>query len=702
MATKGVYFNGKQLTIPGLYATIDSTMNSSKTAAGATVIGLIGECTGGEPGKVQFFSDPSVARKILKGGELLTAMNKAWNPVSGTKSGLTLGGADVIACIRANRATKANTAVKIGEVINGKIGEVVSTQDTDSTGILTATGEYVGYNDTTIRVEVVSVGETALNATKINYTYEDASEFVWDTPVNASTTPIALGDTGVSVSLSDGIYHNGDKFVIPVKAAVPSDTVLYNVQSKDWGIGVNKIQHKIENGSMEQSKKFVVYNTKSDTYETFDNLGPVFSIQYNGDQPYAAMTITNDGEGNSVSLKTYIGADKESAILDLNIDLDTTAFNTIKKLVNYLTGYENYTFTFVRGYNTAIMVNDLDFVEDVSIKNKCIITAYLRDLQKTVEENSELVTITDVKRDIQNELPDYDYVNLVGGSEGTIPQSWADYYEKMAAYRIDYVVPLTDSMTIIAEGQAHVNNLSNNFGRERRMVCGGGNHLSVDDAVVAATKIADPRVQYVYPGFYDTNENGDTELYPAYILAAALAGRFAHLPEGDSATHDTFRMTAIEKALDPTSIKILLNSGVLTFEAVISEDSFSTDTVRCVQDITTYTSDNNTLYVERAVGQTADNINRRIRDSIDNMIVGRKTNVGILTSVKNAVLSVLKNTMKEPYESIIAYKNVKVYKNNGNTYIEYAAAPAEPTNFVLITGHFYSEDLDVSDSNTDE
>lgn len=103
-----VYFNGEVLTIPGAYSAIDTSMMSTKNnVLGSETIAILGECTGGEPQCVQFFTEPTSARKILKSGELLKACEKAWNPVSQSKIGVSLGGANTIAVIRTNKATKS-------------------------------------------------------------------------------------------------------------------------------------------------------------------------------------------------------------------------------------------------------------------------------------------------------------------------------------------------------------------------------------------------------------------------------------------------------------------------------------------------------------------------------------------------------------------------------------------------------------------
>ena len=108
-----VYFNGEQITLPGAYSAIDTSGMITKASDETTkTIAFVGECTGGQPETVMFFTSPISAAKTLKSGDLLKACEKAWDPVSKTKYGVTLGGANLIACIRTNRATQSKYIVK--------------------------------------------------------------------------------------------------------------------------------------------------------------------------------------------------------------------------------------------------------------------------------------------------------------------------------------------------------------------------------------------------------------------------------------------------------------------------------------------------------------------------------------------------------------------------------------------------------------
>lgn len=701
--TKGVYFNGKLITLPGAYSSVESTMTATRTGAGAKVVALLGECTGGEPGALQLFSEPNVAKKVLKSGDLLKAAQKAWNPVSATKDGVALGGAYTIACIRTNQATKGVSKIEVPSSTPASVSELAPTVDAASVGNATLSGTYTGTEDKEIEV-VITRDSTDPAGAAFKWRYKGDADFQNTDTTIVAAAPNELTGTGLSITWDAITLKLNDMWAFTATAAKEQKNVAYAIQSKDWGIDANSIQHKLVNGTVKGSKKLVIYNTQVDSYETYDNLGALMTITYKGEQPYAALTIEDDGHGKAVKLITRIGANADEAIIDLDVALSTKAFRNIKALATYLMGFENYEVAMYTAYNPELNVTDLDFITDVSIKHTgdktydpLPITAVLTDLQKTVTMQSQFCEVIDVNRDIG--IPaNYDYTALTGGSEGQSPMSWVKFLNTLAGYNVTYIVPLTDDMSIIAEVRDHVYHMSSDMGKERRMFCGRGNNLAPEAARTDALRVSGDRVQYVYPGMYDQDDNGDIQLYPAYILAAQCAGRAAFLPDGEAMTHDHFRMSAIERELDPDQITMLLNAGVVTFEFVMAEDVYQAGSVRMVQDITTWTENSDPLYVERAIGITADCINKDMRSALDKLLVGKRTTSATLTTARNTVLSILKERVKK--EIIVAYKDVNLYKQNGAIWVDYSAAPAEPTNFVFIQSHFYSEDINAAENNT--
>ena len=586
-----VYFNGSVLTIPGAYSAVDTSGMSTKSdGTGAKTLAIIGECTGGEPGVVQFFTEPIMARNVLKSGYLLKACEKAWNPVTSSKEGVDLGGANLIAVIRSNKATKA------------------------------------GIN----------------------------------------------------------IFKNAS-----------AEKPQISFQSKDWGRN-NNHQIKIQDGSAVGTKQITVYDQINDVYETYDNLGRLFSIGYVGTQPYAELNIYSDNNG-IMWFQTKIGADERSATEDIKIKLDPAVYKNFRSLILDLQAYENYEIVFGR-FNNNLSVVDIDLFDKKSIKATADqttfnITDVYADITYTLNNTSRLVEVVYFDRS-QGELVNTGgYAFLTGGEEGKSPTSWVEYFDALSNFDIDYIVPLTGDISIHAELSDHVTNLSGTMGKERRGVVGGNINELVSDTLQRAHDLNSSRIQVVHGGFYDVNDNNELELYPPYILAAQHAGRAAFLPDGESATHDTYRMSAPEYQLESTEITRLIQGGCLAFEYVLSGNTATSGYVRLVWDLTTDLYNDDSVHTERGTGQLADSLNKEIRRELDKLFTGKRMSSTDISTAKNRIISILKTRYDNNY--IVGYKDIYVTKSGGTTYVDYSIAPAEPNNFTLITGHFYSETLSV-------
>lgn len=584
---QSVYFNGEIITIPGAYSTIDTSLMSTKgDNSGAKIIALIGECAGGEPGAVQFFSEPTSAKKVLKSGELLKACEKAWNPVSKTKSGVKLGGANTIACIRTNEATKSEYTV------------------------------------------------------------------------------------------------------------MKEDTPQITFSSKDWGSDTAH-QIKIQDGTLSGTKKMTIYDQVSNSYETFDNIGNMFTINYTGSENYAEINIYLDGS-KAMYLQTKIGENAESAQEDIKIRLDNNAFKSVKSLVLHLQSYENYVVSTSNSYNSKLKVTDLDLVDKKNIKlaqeSVFRVTAIYADIVSKLADNSQLVEVTSFDKS-KGEIENFEYVTLEGGSAGTSPASWVKFFDAISNFDIFYIVPLTSDVSIHAELASHIETLSGSMGKERRAVLGGANGETISETLTRARDLSSNRIQMVHGGFYDYNADSELELYAPYILAAQHAGRIAYLEDGESATHDTYRMSAPEYKLDASEISQLIEGGCLAFEFVLGKNSTNQSYVRLVQDLTTDTSSTSSVNTERATGALADSINKEIREELDELLTGKRTTTSDLSSAKNKVISVLFNRKKKGH--IVDYKDIYVTKTGTVTQVDYSVAPAEPNNFTLISAHYYTDTISV-------
>ncbi|AHZ09813.1 tail sheath [Bacillus phage Evoli] len=104
-------FNRKR---PRTEVTLDSTALGSANVRSEKPLILIGSATGGEPNKVEVVTNLSQARNIFRGGELVDAIEMAWNP------SVNLGGAGKIYAVRADEATQAKL-VKDGYTFTSKL-----------------------------------------------------------------------------------------------------------------------------------------------------------------------------------------------------------------------------------------------------------------------------------------------------------------------------------------------------------------------------------------------------------------------------------------------------------------------------------------------------------------------------------------------------------------------------------------------------
>lgn len=686
---KGLKFHGNHINIPDVYSHLESKMRVTKSN-GALNIALIGDSKGGKPGEIMFLDDPEVAKKVLKGGDLLTGCMKAYDPVIDTKQGVELGGADLIFAIRANNATKAQTAVYQEREVEGKIGKIAPTLHANSTGKLTVNGEYTGKENKTFKVVITSEGTNDLSECKYMYMLADNNEMISDGELLLSSTENAtnkdIGD-GVQLTFEAGKYTKGDTFLIPCTAKVTVNEFVFIIESKDYGEECNLISHKIDDGTAEGTKKLTIYDAKSDEYEVLDNMGGAFNFKYKGDQPYATVSIVSDGKGNSIKLQTAIGTDADNTIIDLDIDLNTEQFKTIKSLAEHIASYADYEVETVNTINPELNVNDLDFVTDVSINNFSPVTAVLRDFQKSASFLSNLIEVNIINREVSN-FSNYSFQNLSGGDEGRSATSYLKFLDMLGKYDIDYIVPLTNDISIMAEVREHCIQMSGKYGKERRMVCGSGIGTPAGMAIQLAKKIAHPRVQFMGSGFYDKDQN----LYPPYIAAAMHAGRAAFLGI-ESATKDTYNMLKPEFTYTEKEQTELIDNGVLFFNEVVSDYNHKQFYSNLVWDYTTFTEYNDPLLVERSTGAIGDMILKDLRKKLGKFLTGKLTPTGTLETARNLVLTELKNYVKDG--TIIEYRNVEIKKKNDTTYLKLEIAPTQVNNFTLIDAIFYSKDIEI-------
>jgi len=139
-----VFFNGKLITSPGTFSKVDDSALLNQNLSTGNVVCVIGSSKGGKPNTGLSFGNPDDAKAALLDGELLTAVQNAFNP-----SNETDGPSQVVA-IRVNPAVQA--ALTLKDAGTNNVINLVSTdygQYTNQIQVTVAAGSLTGLKVTT-------------------------------------------------------------------------------------------------------------------------------------------------------------------------------------------------------------------------------------------------------------------------------------------------------------------------------------------------------------------------------------------------------------------------------------------------------------------------------------------------------------------------------------------------------------------------
>jgi hypothetical protein len=89
----GVFFNGREIISPATSSIVDDRAMYNKNLAVGNVLAIVGKSEGGRPNYALRFGSPAEARDVLRSGEALKAIEKAFDP-----SAQTVGPSEVVLC----------------------------------------------------------------------------------------------------------------------------------------------------------------------------------------------------------------------------------------------------------------------------------------------------------------------------------------------------------------------------------------------------------------------------------------------------------------------------------------------------------------------------------------------------------------------------------------------------------------------------
>lgn len=201
-----VFFGGRLLTTPATASVVDDSGLANKNLSVGNVVALIGTSAGGKPNTALRFGTPSEAKAVLRDGDLLTAVLKAFDP-----SAQTGGPAEVVA-VRVNPATQASLAL-----LDGSSNPVINLVSTDYGLYTNQIKVKIETGSTTGKKATVQFGDDyytqdnlARNAFQVQYLGAQATAVI--TVANASITLQAPSGTTVE-TLDLNVYKTVQQVV---------------------------------------------------------------------------------------------------------------------------------------------------------------------------------------------------------------------------------------------------------------------------------------------------------------------------------------------------------------------------------------------------------------------------------------------------------------------------------------------------------
>ena len=106
--TAGIFYNGRRIVSPAVVSAVDDSAMFNRGLSVGNVLSIVGTCTAGKPYAVQRFGAASEARDALRGGDLMEAVTRAFDPSSET------GGPATVLAIRVSNATQSTANMTDG------------------------------------------------------------------------------------------------------------------------------------------------------------------------------------------------------------------------------------------------------------------------------------------------------------------------------------------------------------------------------------------------------------------------------------------------------------------------------------------------------------------------------------------------------------------------------------------------------------
>jgi hypothetical protein len=477
------------------------------------------------------------------------------------------------------------------------------------------------------------------------------------------------------------IQGASDVRVIPVNPCTPATKTFtaYKLTGYLFGLPANQVKAKQEAGT---TGKKVSIDYAGST-EVFDNLTKSsFSLQYTG--AAAASLLTIDVSAATHLLSTANTGDVDNLALDLNV------YTTIQSLTDAINATGKYT-AIIMADKPGDSTMDLDAVVGQAIKAAAYTVK--SDLQAIIDGINARSGYALAERivDATGVPANFDWTYLAGGTNGvTTNNDWQAAFDNLKAVKGDFILVLSGDASIHAMADSHADYMLG--AKNERQVFVGGELQAWGSVNARATAIATLKAAakvlnsdltlHAGLGNYQYDPNGKSKLYPAYITAAMYAGIAAGGSPVLPLTAKYLRCLGLEVELTEQEAGDLVEAGV----AVPIPDTVQGAGYQISRQVTTWNQNDDLTRIEFSVRRGTFYVAAQIRQRHDRL-KGSPGTEGLDLSIISLTNSVLQMALREGYIRSFDPKKTVLRADGMIRYVDYAAVPIYPVNWIFSTYH---------------
>lgn len=487
--------------------------------------------------------------------------------------------------------------------------------------------------------------------------------------------------------------------------------------STAYGDVANNVYLTLDKNPISGAYRIEVSQPKEGYDRLYDGLGQIFSVKYSDGtgKSSAAISIDKNTDGTASALTVYESSSSAvptvkdvsttgtaatvtvSGNTGANVttiggteyvpvkvyDINSGAYPYVYNILEDLSLIPGFTVTVIG--NTSLSASSLDSVAPISISSDGFTaTANLADIENTLQYDTYVTVTTDASKPFPANFVNQE---LTGGTNGSVPVSWADKFQDLIGSGAYYIVPLTEAQNVHAELKEFLYEQSMN-GYHYRSFIGGGYNESADEAISREVALRSERIGLIANSGYYTNIEGVSVHIPGYLMAAYAAGVQSSLQIGGALTNKYISLDNLDQVFSEDELDRLNINGVIGIERVAWRGGEAQ--YRFVQDVTTYTSNEDDRLDETRIslGEIKDFLFDDLRYYLETTYIGANISTASGDVIKEGVASFLDTQVTAGLIVTYDRNSIIVSVDGDNVYIVFTVDPSQTIDNMVVYGTY--------------